>query len=168
MCSGWAITTHQWVSCRGAGTQSAALASWKVLNRHLSPQLEQQMWHPSSPGQGVCVLGQQRAQDTTCYISALTTGLLCRDFPALTLLPSGWESVKGQQEGGQGPHSVSWVQKGTVSSPCAPERPWGSQELLEFPGKLKSVQSSPQLSELGQGWGEACWAISEQGLTAAV
>lgn len=126
------ITTHQWVSCKGAATQTAALASWKVLNWPLSPRWSSSCGPPVAQDRGLC----------TWAAESLGHHLLSR---ALTTAPTSlcYLLAKRVWKGAQGPHNLPWVQKGVVSSPCTPGGSLGAQEFLEFLGKLKCAELSP-------------------------
>lgn len=144
-------------------TKSAALASWKMLDRHLSPRLEQQLWHPGRLVQGTCVLEHQRSgHHVLCKCADCWAPMQC--FPPSRSVSHWLRECKGGAEERTGGLPVyHGCRRGQCPTPCAPGGPLGAYKLLKLPGKMESVQSCPQPSELGQGWGKACWAISEQG-----
>lgn len=149
MCPGWAITMHQWASCKGAGTQSAALASWEVLGWPLSP-LRTAAWC-----RGQCA---GAAESSGHCVSAVHWPL---GSSAVSPHPSVTHWLRECEREDRGLTVYHRCRRGWCHLPVLQEIPGGTG-ALEFLGKLKSVQSCPQLSRPGQGWSEACWAISEQ------
>lgn len=160
MCSGWAIATHQWVSCKGTRGQSLLLCPAGRCWMDTSAG----SWSSScgTPQPSAGRLRGRRAgmgHHALCRCADHWTPLQC--FPPLALL------AKRAQKGSRGENGdlpIGHVcRRGQCPAPCAPGRTLGAHEFLKLPGEKESTQSCPQPSKLGQGWGKACWAVSEQG-----
>jgi len=132
-------------------TKSAALASWKMLDRHLGPWLEQQLWHPGSLVQGACVLEQQRSgHRALCKRASHWAPLQC--FPrSCSVSHCLRECERGAEERTRGLFIYHGCRRGQCPAPCTPGGPLGAHKLSKLPGERESVQSCPQLSKLGQG-----------------
>lgn len=133
---------------RDWGAKSAALPSWKMLDGHLSQQLEQQLWHPGSLAQGACVAEEQGwGHHALCRCADRWAPLQC--FPPLALLAKRAKKGSGGENGDLPIGHV--CRRGQCPAPCAPGRTLGAHELLKLPGEKESTQSCPQPSKLGQG-----------------
>lgn len=136
-------------------SKSAALPSWKVLDWHLSPRLEQQLWHPGSLVQGTCVLQQQRSRHCALCKCADRWAPL-QGFPPSHSV-SHWlrEGERGAEER-TGPPNISWVKKGTVSCSLCSRRALVCTQALE---PLKKNGECAELSPAVQARTRLRWSL---------